>query len=116
MLKIKQLLIDLYDCKVNLNDPESLLSILETAAAKVRSHVVRRITQTFDPAGITAILILAETHLSIHTWPEHGYAAVDIFICGSDKDPYQAWEEIKIGLKPKSYDIKENIRTIGDTR
>ncbi len=116
MLKIKQLVVDLYGCEADLNDEDFLLAALESAAVEVGATVVKRIAQRFSPQGISAILLLAETHLSIHTWPENGYAAVDIFICGEGKDPHAAWGTIRKVLKPKSFKVKEIVRTIGERR
>ncbi len=116
MLKITQLLVDLYGCETNLDDEGLLLDALERASGAVGSTIIQRITQRFSPVGVSVILILAETHLSIHTWPEHGYAAVDVFICGEGKDPNVAWDVIREALRPKSFETKEINRTIGETR
>ena len=99
-----------------MDDAELLLDVLERAAAEVGAEIVRRVTQKFSPHGVSVILILAETHVSVHTWPEHGYAAVDIFICGEGRDPYAAWDVIRESLNPDSFEVNEITRTIGDTR
>ena len=116
LLKISQLLVDLYGCEADLDDPEVLSGVLEEAAEEVNSHVVRKVVHEFSPVGVTVILILAETHLSVHTWPEHGYAAVDIFICGEGRDPHAAWDVIRRRLRPETFDIKEVTRSIGEKR
>ena len=116
MLKITQLLVDLYGCGADLDDTKFLLSVLETAADEVGAKIVRRVTQRFSPQGVSVILILAETHLSVHTWPEHGYAAVDVFICGEGRDPHAAWGVIMEALRPDFFDVKEIVRTVGETR
>lgn len=116
MLKIEQLLIDAYGCEADLNDADFLMETLEIAAEEVDAKIVRRVIQRFDPMGVSAILILAETHISAHTWPEHRYVAVDIFICGEGKNPHQAWSVIEGKLRPQSTEINKLIRSIGDTR
>ena len=116
MLRITQLLVDLYGCEADLDDEGFLLDTLEKASDAVGSTVLQRITQRFSPVGVTAILILAETHISVHTWPEHGYAAVDIFVCGEGKDPEVAWEVVREALGPESFETKEITRTIGEGR
>jgi len=116
MLEIKQLLVDVYGCEVDLDDAEFLRSTLERASEAVGSTIVHTVTQRFSPVGVTVILILAETHLSIHTWPEHGYAAIDIFICGEGRDPDVAWDVIREALRPGSFDVRELTRTIGEKR
>jgi S-adenosylmethionine decarboxylase len=114
MLEITQLLVDAYGCECDLDDAEFLKTVLERASEAVRAKVVREIIHSFLPVGVTVILILAETHVSLHTWPEHGYAAVDIFVCGEGKDPQNAWDVIRKELRPESFKIRELTRTIGD--
>lgn len=77
-------LLDLYGCDENiLRDASRLQTILEQAAAAARATVLYRRFHTFGGAGgVTGVLLLAESHISIHTWPEHRYAAADIFLCG----------------------------------
>ncbi|UCH56630.1 MAG: adenosylmethionine decarboxylase [Candidatus Bathyarchaeota archaeon] len=116
MLKISQLLIDLYGCQADLDDEDLLISALEAAAERVGAKIVRRITQRFQPVGVSVILILSETHLSIHTWPERGYAALDIFICGEGKDPEAAWGVIQERLEPSSFKANQLDRVIGGRR
>ena len=116
MLKIKQLLVDLYGCQGDLDDDKLLVGVLEEAAVKAGSTVVNRLVHRFHPVGVSVFLILAETHISIQTWPEHGYAAVDIFVCGKEKDPSAAWNVIREGLGPESFEVKEIIRSIGERR
>lgn len=116
MLRITQLLVDLYGCDADLDDTEFLMGVLERAADDVGAKIVRRVAQRFSPQGVSVILILAETHLSVHTWPEHGYAAVDVFICGEGRDPHPAWGVIREALRPESFEVKEIVRTVGETR
>jgi S-adenosylmethionine decarboxylase len=116
VLKIAQLLVDLYGCEGDLDDEGLLLETLERASEAVGSTIMQRIAQRFSPVGVSVILILAETHISVHTWPEHGYAAVDVFICGEGKNPYTAWEVIREALRPESFETKEITRTIGQSR
>jgi S-adenosylmethionine decarboxylase len=108
--------VDLYSCQGDLDDETFLESLLEVAAVKAGSTVVNRLVHRFHPVGVSVFLILAETHISIQTWPEHGYAAVDIFVCGEGKDPSAAWDVIREGLGPESFEIKEIIRSIGERR
>jgi S-adenosylmethionine decarboxylase len=116
MLEIEQLLVDLYGCEADLDDADFLLDALRAAADAVGSKVVDEVVHRFSPVGVTVILILAETHISIHTWPEHGYAAVDVFVCGEGKDPNKAWDSLRRALKPESLEMKRLTRTIGETR
>jgi S-adenosylmethionine decarboxylase len=112
MLEINELLVDLYGCKGNLNDERFLCETLEAAAKSVNAKIIKRIKQRFSPTGVTVILILAETHISIHTWPEHNYAALDIFICGEGKSAEPAWEVVRKALKPASFKMNKLKRTV----
>jgi S-adenosylmethionine decarboxylase len=83
----KHYLLNLYDCSfVLLNDELCLIQLLESAAAASGATVVQTISKKFEPQGVTVICLLSESHISIHTWPEEGKAAVDVYTCG-DCDP-----------------------------
>lgn len=114
MLRIKELIVDMYGCRGNLNDEEFLCDALESAANHAGAKIIKRITQRFSPTGVSVILILAETHISIHTWPEYKYAALDIFICGEGKNPESAWAVIRDSLRPKDFKIRKIERTIDE--
>jgi len=78
----RHLLIELHDCNRSALDNLELVrdTLIETAD-RLDSTVLDVSTHKFDPIGVTAIVMIAESHLSIHTWPEHRYAAMDIFTC-----------------------------------
>lgn len=65
-----------------LNDEDRIKTIMLEAARVIEANVLHAHFHRFEPQGITGILAIAESHLSIHTWPEYAYAAVDIFTCG----------------------------------
>jgi S-adenosylmethionine decarboxylase len=69
-----------------LNDEHYLVRLLEAAAVISGATVLETVFKKFDPQGATVICLLAESHISIHTWPEEGKAAVDVYTCG-DSDP-----------------------------
>ena len=84
----KHFLLELYGCDYEkLNDESFLSCTLNNAAKLANATVLNLITNKFEPQGVTAIALLAESHLSIHTWPEAQYAAVDIFTCGHNMKP-----------------------------
>lgn len=111
-MKVRELHIDAYGCKCNLNDAELLLSTLVRASKKVKATVVRKIIHKYKPYGLTVITLLAETHASIFTYPEFDYAGIEIFLCNESMDPYKFWSTVKKMLKPKKVKIKEIKRTI----
>ena len=76
-------LLNLYGCSFNsLNNEEYLKDLIETAALCSGATILQIIGKSFQPQGVTILGLLAESHISIHTWPEKGEAAVDIFTCG----------------------------------
>ena len=70
-----------------LNDESFLRCTLNRAAKVAKATVLNLISNKFEPQGVTAIALLAESHISIHTWPESNYSAVDIFTCGQNMMP-----------------------------
>ena len=86
--KSKHYLLELYRCDYEkLNDESFLRCTLNNAAKLANAKVLNLVSNKFEPQGVTAIALLAESHLSIHTWPEAQYSAVDIFTCGQNMKP-----------------------------
>ena len=87
-------------------DPERLEALLHEAAGAARSTVVRQAMHAFTPQGLTGFVLLAESHLSFHTWPERDYVAVDIFTCGGTADGRAAIDYLAQVLKPERVEVK----------
>ena len=68
---------------------------MREAAVKAGSTIVDAVFRRFAPHGISGVVVIAESHLAIHSWPEYGYAAVDLFTCGENVDPWIAYEFLK---------------------
>jgi S-adenosylmethionine decarboxylase len=84
-------ILELYDCsKTLLNDADFVRQSLRDAATQAKATLLNEVLHQFEPQGITALALLSESHISIHTWPEVGYAAVDVFTCGHHTDPEEA--------------------------
>ena len=76
-------LLELYDCPAALlRTPAISRRILLAAAAAMGATVIEARFHAFNPHGVSGVVVIAESHLTVHTWPEHGYAAVDVFSCG----------------------------------
>ena len=76
-------LLNLFGCSFSLLDDERyLIDLLENSAVASGATVVQTISKKFEPQGVTVICLLSESHISIHTWPEEGKAAVDVYTCG----------------------------------
>jgi S-adenosylmethionine decarboxylase proenzyme len=77
------LLLELYDCPSDrLNDPAAVDTAVRGAAEDAGATIVQSAFHHFSPQGVSGALIIAESHITMHTWPEKGYAAVDLFTCG----------------------------------
>jgi len=112
----KHLLLELKDCdKEVLNDLSLLRGTLLLAANKAGATVLGESFHQFNPQGVSGVVIIAESHLFIHTWPEYGYAAADIFTCGNSVQPEKAAELLIEKLGSKNHSIKELPRGILDT-
>ena len=76
-------LVELYDCPRDLlNDEGFITRALRGAVEEGLATLLHEVSHHFHPQGVTALGLIAESHVAIHTWPEHGYAAVDVFTCG----------------------------------
>ena len=103
----KHFLLELYRCdREKLNDECFLRCILNRAAKLANATVLNLIRNKFEPQGVTAIALLAESHISIHTWPESKYSAVDIFTCGQNMMPEVASEYLIKSLMAKEHSMR----------
>ena len=103
----KHLLLELYRCDFEkLNDESFLRCKLNKAAKLANSTVLNLISNKFEPQGVTAIALLAESHISIHTWPESNYSAVDIFTCGQNMMPELASQYLIESLMAKEHSLR----------
>ena len=103
----KHLLLELYRCdRDKLNDESFLRCILNRAAKLANATVLNLISYKFEPQGVTAIALLAESHISIHTWPESHYSAVDIFTCGQNMMPELASQYLIESLMAEEHSLR----------
>ena len=81
----QHLLIELYGCDARiLNAAEAIRETMIATARLVNATILEVFQRKFEPQGVTVVVVIAESHLSIHTWPEFGYAAVDVFTCSEE--------------------------------
>ncbi len=107
----KHCILELYECDcVKLNDEAFLRTSLNNAAKFAGATVINLTTHKFEPQGVTGLALLAESHISIHTWPESGYAAVDVFTCGNHTMPERACDFLYKELCAKRHAIKSFLR------
>ncbi|MFC1920688.1 adenosylmethionine decarboxylase [Chloroflexota bacterium] len=112
----KHLMLELKDCDwETLNDLNYIQSILPAAASEAGATVLGNSFHQFEPQGVSGVVIIAESHLFIHTWPECGYAAVDIFTCGDSVDSDKAARILVEKLGAKNHSMLEINRGILNT-
>jgi S-adenosylmethionine decarboxylase len=109
----RHLLVELYDCeKEPLNDLDFIRKVTLKAAIDCGAVVLGDSFHQFSPQGVSGVVVIAESHISIHTWPEFGYAAVDVFTCGTKVDPQIAAQVLIEKLGSKSHSLTEIPRGV----
>lgn len=104
----RHFIFEMFGCDRGALDDELAISeAMEGGARDAGATVCGKVFHHFSPQGVTGVVIIAESHLSIHTWPEYRYAALDIFTCSTRTDPMKAFERIKGLLKPESSSVIE---------
>ncbi len=107
------LILDLKECDPELlDDLEFVKETMMEAARSVGATIVGESFHKFDPIGVTGVVAIAESHLCIHTWPEYGYAAVDIFTCGDSFVPHDAADYLIERLRCQDTSVTELQRGI----
>ena len=107
------LIIDLWDAH-RLGELEHVDRVLRQAALDTGATILHGHFHHFgEGCGVSGVLVLAESHVSIHTWPERGYAALDIFVCGGC-DAYGALPALKAGFSPGRVQLAEHKRGLTD--
>ncbi len=113
-MEFQQYLISAYECESPLDDADFLKDTLVSSVQIVKAHIVDSLTHKYVSHGLTVVLLLAESHVMVSTWPEYRYAYVDIFLCNRAMPPRLVWLEIERLLRPKETKIHEiNHNMIG---
>ncbi|HLQ26521.1 MAG TPA: adenosylmethionine decarboxylase [Acidiferrobacterales bacterium] len=95
-----QIVAEFYSCdKELLNDVDYIRNNMLEAAIKSGATIVTETFHHFSPHGVSGAVIIAESHLAIHTWPEYGYAAVDLFTCGDSVSAETGFNHLRGALK-----------------
>ena len=102
-----------YQCQEEiLNNSQKIEEILLESCEKANATVIQHTFYQFSPQGVSGIVLLAQSHVSIHTWPEYKYAMVDILTCGDKADPWIIFEEIKERLKSTQFNKTQLTRGV----
>ena len=95
-------MVELIGCPPDrLEKVDDTAKVMTEVAVKSKSRMVGSCYHQFEPVGVSGVILIKWSHFSIHTWPEEGYAAADIFTCGEEMDPYIAMEVMKKGFGAK---------------
>lgn len=109
----RHILVEIYGCDSDiLNNRESIENAMVDAALKSGAEIREVAFHKFNPIGVSGAVIISESHLTIHTWPELGYAAVDVFTCGDKINPWDACNYLTESLKAGNMTASEVKRGI----
>jgi len=106
----RHLLIDLYTRSELLTDPLLMERSIRAAADACGATLLQYHSQGFSGGGLTAFAMLAESHISSHTWPEHEFAAFDVFTCGPHTDPHLACRVLEQFYLPRRIEVRDITR------
>ena len=96
----RHVLVELYDCDPQLlNDVNHVEKSMVSAAEEAGATVINSTFHHFSPIGVSGVVVIEESHLAIHSWPEFGYAAIDVFTCGDSVDPWISYKYLEEALK-----------------
>jgi spermidine synthase len=96
----RHVLVELYDCDPQLlNDVNHVEKSMVAAAEEAGATVINSTFHHFSPIGVSGVVVIEESHLAIHSWPEFGYAAIDVFTCGDSVDPWISYKYLEEALK-----------------
>ncbi len=102
----RHIILEMWGCQ-NLDSVDTAELALREMVAALDVHLLDLKIYPFSPVGVTGMAIVSESHLVIHTWPEYGYAAVDIFTCGAPRDPKQAVDVLRRHFRPERIGVME---------
>ena len=109
----KHCILELYECdQYKLNDESFIRTSLTSASKIAGATLLDMLTHRFQPQGVTGLALLAESHISIHTWPESRYGAIDVFTCGQKTMPQKACKVLVSYFAAKNYSLKSFVRDI----
>ena len=113
----RHLIVELCDCsRAVLDDTVALEEHMKESVRRAGATIVSSVFHRYNPQGVSGVIVIAESHFSIHTWPEYGYAAVDFFTCGSSVDPYRALEYLKDAVRAQECHVSEIKRGMPSDR
>src|SRR5690554_2282826 len=111
----RHILAEFYGCPPGrLDNIQNIKRALVAAALEAGAEVRETVFHHFSPQGVSGVVVISESHLAIHTWPEYGYAAVDVFTCGQTVDPWVSCNYLKRMFSAQNMTAREIKRGIFD--
>lgn len=111
----RHVLIEYYGCSKEIIEDNGLIEqFMKEAADYSGATIVESVFHHFNPYGVSGAVIIAESHLTIHTWPEYGFASVDVYTCGDSVSPWKATDYLSEKLKAKKTESFEVPRGMVD--
>lgn len=105
------LLADFYDCNpAVIGNSEKVRALMLEAARRGKATIVTDVFHAFNPHGVSGVIVIAESHLAIHTWPEHGVAAVDVFSCSEKMDTAAILNFLKQAFEARNMSVQDQAR------
>jgi S-adenosylmethionine decarboxylase len=108
----RHVIIELWGCGDAINDAILVEDAMRNAVKAANATLLNIFVHEFSPQGVTGVAVLAESHLSIHTWPEYGYVAADVFTCGSTTRPEAAAEVLRQAFDARKAEVRELERGV----
>ncbi len=110
----RHIIVEYYNCNCDiLKSPELVERFMKEAAILAQATIVETFFHHFNPWGVSGAVIISESHLTIHTWPEYGYAAVDLFTCG-DLEPWKGFDHLEKSFEAQYSESMEIARGMTD--
>jgi S-adenosylmethionine decarboxylase len=116
----RHVLVELYNCdSATIRNVRRIEDIMVGAAKAAKCHIVDVVFHNFSPHGISGVVVIAESHLAIHTWPEYSFASIDIYTCGDEVNPWKAYNYLLKHFKAKgvtALELKRGMLNISHRR
>jgi len=108
--KGKHVIVDYWGCDPDvLTNKDTIQRLMMEAALETGATIVETVFHRFTPTGVSGVVVVAESHLSIHTWPDQGYASTDFYTCG-ECDPVKAHEFLRRAFRASTFNLVEMSR------
>lgn len=103
----RHIIVDAWECNDSINSVEAIEEALREAVIKSKVTLIKLLVHPFTPHGVSAVALIAESHVAVHTWPEKAYFSLDVFTCGERAVPGAVIEVFKERFEPQRFQVIE---------